>query len=116
MELWEKVISHLPRREQAKCLRICRMFNALALRFLLSTINVHLEQRYCYFDKGGQWNFRWGPDEGTLIETSYAGNCLLARIAQDPSWARHVKKMVLFMEDEHDFRCESPTLTPKSIT
>lgn len=104
VEIWEKVAVFLPRRHQITCLYVCRMFYEVALRFLLSTISIHLEENTCYFDNGGQWNERWREREGTAVNTVVQCNRLLWRISREPNLAKSVRTMVLFMEDQTDTR------------
>ena len=84
VELWMKVIAFLPRRELITALFVCRMFKEIAWKTLLDIVYVHLE------------------NDGTPDSIAKA-NILLYNIATKPTWAKYVKNMVVFMDDQRTF-------------
>jgi hypothetical protein len=84
-ELWEKIIAVIPRRDQIAFLTVSKTFYSLALRALLSVIKLHLND--------------WEEDVIMLC------NGLLTRISCQPSWAKCVRVLMLYIKDQVDYRC-----------
>lgn len=105
VEVWERILSFVPREDQLSCSCACRMFHAILPRFLLSTVSVHMENE-AVFDRSGQCNA--SSREGTqVINTVRPSIRLLVRITNDPNWAKHVRTMAVFMDHDVQPQCTS---------
>lgn len=82
VETWSYIAGYLPASEQLKLLHVSRLFHDIALRFVFSTVRIHLA--------GSDWEMTDADDIQRLMHRSWD---ILQRIIWDPGFAKVVKTL-----------------------
>ncbi|KAH9830575.1 uncharacterized protein C8Q71DRAFT_784974 [Rhodofomes roseus] len=98
-EIWQEIISHLPRASIRTCRLVSQAFNGLSMGMALSCITISLG----IYDPTGALNadgLDWNPRADVLEVQAYRTSAVLDRITSEPSFARGVKRLHVYVFDE----------------